>query len=174
MDSKQETLSSMVRPIQKLSEGNSRIEQLQGKRFRKVVHFNRLKSCPKNIRLNGEGQRQHGSEPYRWQSLELPDLQPVGQNLHIVDDDDDDITVGTNLEKRQLLMGLQLLLTYSKYTCTCRYPRREHRVPTRYSYYVPISYVQLLKKGGDDVVQDSCMHQMIGCCKFSCPVMADQ
>jgi len=63
--------------------------------------------------LDGEDQRQHleASAPDRSQSLELPNSQPVGQNSLIVDNDDDDITVGTNLEKRQLLMGLQLLLT---------------------------------------------------------------
>ena len=68
--------------VKKLSEANYRIEQLQGRRVRKVVHFDRLKSCPNNICLDGEDQRQHleASAPDRSQSLELPDSQPVGQN----------------------------------------------------------------------------------------------
>ena len=85
------------------------------------------------------GGRQHleASAPDRSQSLELPDSQPVRQNLHIADDDD--ITVGTNLEYQAEETATD---GTSATTHSSRYPRREHRVPTRYSDYVPISYVK--------------------------------
>ena len=40
--------------VKKLSDATYQIEQLKGRRHRKVVHFDRLKLCPKNIRLDNE------------------------------------------------------------------------------------------------------------------------
>jgi len=41
----------------KLSECTSRVQRLEGRKQRQVVHFNRLKPCPKDIRLgHGSGQ----------------------------------------------------------------------------------------------------------------------
>ena len=76
--------------VKKLSDTNYRIEQMQGRRrHRKVVHFDRLKLCPKNIRLDNEPTgEQHTSS----QELILPteNSLPVGHDLEIVYDDNDE------------------------------------------------------------------------------------
>ena len=72
---------------------------MQGRqRHRKVVHFDRLKLCPKNIRLDDElTNEQHTSS----QELIPPteNSLPIGHDLEIVDDDNDeadDATVTTS------------------------------------------------------------------------------
>ena len=128
--------SGPYRVVKKLSEANYRIEQFQGRRTRKIVHFDRLKPCPKNIRFNQED-RSHPQEVPVFNSLRNPDLPespPVGQNLQIVDDDDHDNNTAS--------MTLEDHTEETVPTSTSRYPRREHRVPSRYSDYVPISCVE--------------------------------
>ena len=134
--------SGPYKVVKKLSEANYRIEQLQGRRIRKIVHFDRLKPCPKNVRINEEdqSQAQEAPAPDGSQSLESPRAPPVGQNLHVVDEDDDDYTVGNTIGDQEAETGGTTATTRS--TPPCRYPRREHRAPSRYSDYVPISYVE--------------------------------
>ena len=129
--------SGPYRVVKKLSEANYRIEQLQGRRNRKIVHFDRLKPCPKNLRLNQEYHNDlEAPEPNRPCNPELPVLPPFGQNLQIVDDDDDNI--GTTLEDH----AVETAITSPPLSTQSRYPRREHRAPSRYSDYVPISCVE--------------------------------
>ena len=85
--------------VKQLSDTNYRIEQVQGRqRYKKVVHFDRLKLCPKNIHLDDKlTNEQHPSS----QELITPtenSLPIIGHDLEIVDDDDDeadDATVTT-------------------------------------------------------------------------------
>ena len=42
------------RVVKKLSDANYRIEQVQGRKNRKIVHFDRLKLCPQSIHLTEE------------------------------------------------------------------------------------------------------------------------
>ena len=85
------------RVVKKLSDTNYRIEQVQGRRrHRKVVHFDRLKLCPKNIRLDDE----LTNEQYTSSQERIPPTEnslPIGHDLEIINDDDeaDDATVTT-------------------------------------------------------------------------------
>jgi len=129
--------SGPYRVVKKLSEANYRIEQLQGRRNRKIVHFDRLKPCPKNLRLNQEHHNDlEAPEPNRPCNPELPVYPPFGQNLQIVVDDDDDI--GMTLEDH----AVETAITSPALSTQSRYPRREHRAPSRYSDYVSISCVE--------------------------------
>ena len=115
--------SGPYRVVKKLSEANYRIEQLQGRRTRKIVHFDRLKPCPKNIRLNQEHQSDlEAPASNRLCNPELPVSPPFGKNLQIVDDD--------NITGRTLEDCAEETATTSSISSTSRYPRREHRAPS--------------------------------------------
>ena len=62
------------------------------------------------------------------------------QNLQIIDDDDGNTV---DFEEHAAEMD-ETTATSPTTTAThpSRYPRREHRAPSRYSDYVPISYVE--------------------------------
>jgi len=69
----------------------------------------------------------------------------VGQNLHIVDDNDDynAVYVGETSEEQAAEMDEPTATNPSTpIALPTRYPRRKHRAPTRYSDYVPISCVK--------------------------------
>ena len=63
--------------------------RLQGRRDRKVVHFDRLKPCPKDIRLDDDHLKISES-PHMLQDLQQPERQPVGSDIELVDADDDE------------------------------------------------------------------------------------
>ena len=76
--------SGPYKVVKKLSDANYRIQQLQGRRNRKIVHFDRLKLCPPNIRLNEEqvdGQEVTDSQNVPSEDTQQTELSPVGQNL---------------------------------------------------------------------------------------------
>lgn len=79
----------------------------QGKRHRKVVHFDRLKLCPKNICLDDEPtSEQHIS------SLELvtptENSLPIGHDMEILDDDDDEADSATTMTPCMYTYGLNI------------------------------------------------------------------
>ena len=67
--------------VSRLSDVTYRIENVQLRRNRLVVHFNRLKACPPHMRLNQE------KAPLQHHQHSLPP-EPVGSNLEIIDDPD--------------------------------------------------------------------------------------
>ena len=147
--------SGPYKVVKKLSEANYRIEQLKGRRIRKIVHFDRLKPCPKSIRVDEENQSPTPEEPAPdhdgpcgSQNSGSPEVPPVGQNLQIVEDDDEDNTfVNTPIEEaantsEEEAAEMGETTTTTSTTLPSRYPRREHRAPSRYSDYVPISCVE--------------------------------
>ena len=67
--------------VSRLSDVTYRIQNVQSRRNRLVVHFNRLKACPPHMRLNQE------KAPLQHHQHSLPP-EPVGSNLEIIDDPD--------------------------------------------------------------------------------------
>ena len=72
------------RVIKKLSDSVYRIQNTRSAKHRLIVHFDRLKRCPRNIRLPAVGQQ---SPPDRNPTSTAP--TPPGTNLEQVDIDDD-------------------------------------------------------------------------------------
>ena len=68
------------------------MQKLEGRRHRQVVHFNRLKPCPIDIRLNTSNQFPE-TRPSDKQFTEVQDqisqAPLVGTHLKIVEDDDE-------------------------------------------------------------------------------------
>ena len=72
--------------VKKLSDATYRIEQIKGRRHRKVVHFDRLKLCPKNIHLEDDSQevqRTSSPEPTRASTSTETHL-PVGHVINYI------------------------------------------------------------------------------------------
>ena len=127
--------------VKQISEGVYRIQALNGTRRRQVVHFNRLKPCPKNTRLLQHTDTEDSSITY---SPELPVPTPVGTNLQLVDQDDDDFTRPQNTVPPQVA---------SEEPPNRRYPVRERRPPARLNDYVLSSIQDVCSKEGGDVRQ---------------------
>ena len=72
--------SGPYRIAKKLSETNYRIEQLQGRKNRKIVHFDRLKLCPANIRLN-ETEGETDSQNVLSEDAQQIESPPIGQRF---------------------------------------------------------------------------------------------
>ena len=83
--------SGPYKVVKKLSDANHRIKQVQGRKNKKIVHFDRLKVCPANIHLNEELISEQGAtDP---ENLPPEDIQhteslSVGHHLQIIDYDD--------------------------------------------------------------------------------------
>lgn len=108
--------------VKKISDSTYRIRHLQKRKDRQVVHFNRLKSCPKNVRLEDAGTPagQRTSIP-----LVPTDADPAEhRDIEIVEGPEDDLlpTMESNAEPVQQQLR--------------RYPTRDRRAPQRYSDYV--------------------------------------
>ena len=113
------------------------------------MHFDRLKLCPPNIRLN-EDPNIHLNEELSGdqsttdsQSLLPDDIQqtessPVGQNLHIIDWDDEDVQNEADTTPTSMLPSM----VPSNVAPSNRYPRREHRPPTRFNDFVAINCIK--------------------------------
>ena len=67
--------------VSRLSDVTYRIQNVQSRRNRLVVHFNRLKACPPHMRLN------HEKAPLQHHQRSLQP-EPVGSHLEIIDDSD--------------------------------------------------------------------------------------
>ena len=103
------------RVVRKLSDAVYRIQNTQVPRQRLVVHFDRLKSCPSDIRLPvtvPPASLSTGNRPGE------PSLQPPGTTLEIVDDVD---PTDCHLQRQQLPRR------------SSRYPQRQRSAPDYYS-----------------------------------------
>ena len=103
------------RVVRKLSDAVYRIQNTQAPRQRLVVHFDRLKSCPSDIRLPvtvPPASLSTGNRPGE------PSLQPPGTTLEIVDDVD---PTDCHLQRQQLPRR------------SSRYPQRQRSAPDYYS-----------------------------------------
>lgn len=92
--------------------------------------------CAKNIRLDDElTNKQYTSSQELIPSTE--DSLPIGHNLEIIDDYDeaDDATVTTPHTPMDTTSQAELAMPSS------RYPRREHRPPSRFTEFVSLDLV---------------------------------
>ena len=73
--------------IKKISDVTYRIQNLQRQKDRRVVHFNRLKPCPKDIRL--EGENQPATQPSQFKNA-APQTRPtpLPSDIELVEEDD--------------------------------------------------------------------------------------
>jgi len=126
------------RVIKKLSECTYRVQKLEGRKQRQVVHFNRLKPCPKDIRLgHGSGQvppvnhhrTKYTSSPTSNEQTLLP---PIVTNLELVDDDEDHLVN----ENHTGAGDSTHTLDSQPSTETKRYPTHHYRPPSRLQDYV--------------------------------------
>jgi len=82
--------------LKKLSECTYRIQKTEGQRQRQVVHFNRFKPCPKDIRSSSTDQSTSANSSATSGSHSQTSQQPStlpGTHLELVDDDDDYVNV---------------------------------------------------------------------------------
>ena len=108
--------------VKKISDSTYRVHHLQKRKDRQVVHFNRLKSCPKSIRL---------------EDAEIPTDQRTSISLAPTDTDlaeHMDIEIVEGPEDDQLPAMASNPESFQQQVR--RYPTRDRRVPQRYSDYV--------------------------------------
>ena len=120
--------SGQFKVLKRVSDSTYWIQQLQGRKQRRIVHFNQLKLCHSNIHLEdlGGSTSVNPVKPDCLPSLSLPDnASPVGHNLQLLDDphDDERPAVATHAEEPDTR---EMPLVSSSRD---RYPRREYRVP---------------------------------------------
>lgn len=72
---------------EKLSVVNYRIQHLRSRK-KQIVHFNRLKPCPRNIRLTSPLPSNDRSHPVHRNDCVINESPAIGINLELVDDDD--------------------------------------------------------------------------------------
>ena len=106
-----------------------------------IVHFDRLKLCPANIRLNEEiigEQRAAYSENLPPGDIQQTKSIPVGHHLQIIDYDDEEVLSETDTAATSILPSA----VPSRGAPSSRYPRREHRPPTRFNDFVALNCVE--------------------------------
>ena len=143
--------------LKRISDSTYRIQKLEGRKRKKIVHFNRLKSCPNNIRLE-DCQETHAPSSEQVDTyglLSRPALNdallPIGHGLELLDDpsDDGELAIPTHVHAEPIAPPA------SVNSPTRRYPRRDHRMPTRYDNFVPLHRIlentPLAQKEGGDV-----------------------
>ena len=119
--------SGPYKVVKKLSEATYRIQKMQGRKQRKVVHFDRFKPCSKTIRLDANHlSPTDSSATADTPSNPHPQGHTIGERLELVEDED-----------CEQLDTVPPSSTGS--TATCRYPSRVRRPPSRYSDFVPHS-----------------------------------
>ena len=118
--------------VKKLSEVTYRVQQLQGLRTRKVVHFDHLKPCRGNVNVMDshspvvdETSLANMPAPSQQAETDTPSTsEPYGTNLELIDNDDTEDAV------------IPILLPTTDINAIRRYPVRERRPPTRLNDYV--------------------------------------
>ena len=115
--------------LKQLSECTYRVQQLGGRKRRQIVHFNRLKPCPKDIRWNNQESAEksnsdqepdRSSEQEHFQEATPHVAHDIGKHVELLDDDGDELanTPIPNLPPR-------------------RYPQRTRHPPRRLGELVP-------------------------------------
>lgn len=157
--------SGPFKVLKKLSEVTYRIRHCQGGRKRMVVHFNRLKLCPANMRSQLQSSQDGAlnqvddvvSHPERTENTGTGHKlleQECGEGAYIVDIDEETAAEETTTEETMVDEPLdtteQLVTNFNEDTLTAgqelitqepstrRYPSREHRPPHRFDDYVSL------------------------------------
>ena len=74
--------------LKRISDSTYRIQQLEGRKHRKIVHFDRLKLCPNNIRLEDSDGGLPSQDPNGLPSPLVSDhVLPIGHKLELLDVD---------------------------------------------------------------------------------------
>ena len=120
--------SGPFKVIKQISESTYRIQQLNGRKQRKVVHFDRLKPCPPNIRLE-MSQQTTSTSPNDEQEPSTKTntgLVLIGTNLELIDDDNhgQENSTAAHYPEPQTR------------THNHRYRQRDRRPPQRYDDFV--------------------------------------
>ena len=116
--------------VKKMSDSTYRVQHLQKQKDRQVVHFNRLKSCPKSICLeNAE------TPPYANQRTSIL-LAP--QDSDPADLEHMDIEIVEGLEDDQPPAMTRASDAESAPQQVRQYPTRDRRAPSRFTDYVAI------------------------------------
>ena len=125
--------SGPFRVVKQISESTYRIQQIDGRRIRKIVHFNRLKPCPPGVRLQ-QTDLEHPttttsdkSQQNSRHSSSASQRTAIGEQLQLIDDDDDE-------QESRTIPRPAVEVTPA--TSTSRYPQRERRAPSRYNDFV--------------------------------------
>lgn len=126
--------------VKKISECVYRIQGLNGRRRRQVVHFNRLKPCPKETRLL-EPANSGDNTPRNNTNHEhvVVASRPFGTNLQLIEDDDGDDGITSPQHTSQATV---------EQTISRRYPVRQRRPPARLNDYVLSSIRDVCSKEG--------------------------
>ena len=121
--------------LKQISEATYRIKQVDGKRQRKVVHFDRLKPCPSNIRVKDNTNEATNTKQKKVEQSsgsvndEQVRMPSIGTNLQLTYYDDDN---------RQAV-DTQQPTAVSPLPPPRRYPERHRQPPARYNDFVPHS-----------------------------------
>jgi len=110
--------------IKKVSDATYHIQHLYGNRQRKVVHFDRLKPCSKEVIQSLQQSRPMSVEPVEQvadESTNLNSHNPIGANLELLDDYEDET---------------DLHIPTSNPDPVRRYPSRSHHPPGRFGDYI--------------------------------------
>ena len=108
--------------IKKVSDATYRIQHLYGNQQCKVIHFDRLKPCSREVIQSLQHSRPMPVEPTIDQSTCHSSQDLIGSSLELLDDYDDDAE-----------LQLPLLSTADSVR---RYPTRTHRPPNRFGDFV--------------------------------------
>ena len=114
--------------VKKISDVTYRIQQQQGKRVRKIVHFDRLKPCSHNIqsKLDSAHSQTATEDPTAHPDTHRA-THTFGNHTELLDEDDEDTCNATPL----------LVTGHEPSTISVRrYPTRERRPPRRLDDYV--------------------------------------
>ena len=125
--------------IKKLSDVTYRIQQAQGKRVRKIVHFDHLKPCTSNVIVPDTN---HVNSQAEGQSIEST-IAAANTSLLHSSDHGKPIThsYGTNLELIDSDDDVEQTVVHAPVPASApppvhRYPARQHRPPQRFDNYV--------------------------------------
>ena len=86
--------------LKQLSDCTYRVQQLGGRKQRQIVHFNRLKPCPKDIRWNNQKSAEksnsnqepdRSSEHENFQESTPHVAHDIGRHVELLDDDGDEL-----------------------------------------------------------------------------------
>ena len=118
--------------VKQLSQSTYRVQQVNNRSKRLVVHFDRLKQCHPNTRFSDENTKAEGTRPPEKPQEAVHD-EPVrhefGRQLEIVDDDfDADVSPHRNPTTQPHDTGQDS----SQHSTGRRYPSRSRRPPERY------------------------------------------
>ena len=133
------------RVVKTLSECTYRIQRQEGRRQRQVVHFNRLKPCRRDTRLDSSTRQasSDSTEPSQARHNNVqappppppPPPPPIGTNLEIVDYDDD-VTLVDNQHTVEDVVQNSSNIQDQPPAEMRHYPAREHRPPARLQDYI--------------------------------------